>query len=159
MNVYVITMSDRCSRGEAEDRGGPAVAKAVEDAGWLVCGSEVLSDERDALSKRLRDLCDGKEAPDLIVTTGGTGIAPRDVTPEATRDVLDKELPGFAERMRREGEKSTPLALLSRAVCGARKKTLILNLPGSPKGAVESFESVRGLLPHASRILEGADHG
>ncbi len=159
MKTIVLTISDRCSRGEAEDRGGPAVADAVGNAGWTVLDNEILSDDPDALAARLRELCDGEKAPDLILTTGGTGLGPRDSTPEATRAVLEKELPGFAERMRREGEKATPLALLSRAVCGARGRSLIVNLPGSPKGAVESFESVRELLVHASAVLSGAGHG
>jgi len=159
MKTFVLTVSDRCSRGEAEDRGGPAVTQAVESAGWTVSGTEILSDDREALTARMISICDGDNAPDLLLTTGGTGLSPRDVTPEATRAVLEKELPGFSERMRREGEKATPLALLSRALCGSRKQCLIINLPGSPKGAVESFESIRELLKHASSVLAGAGHG
>jgi len=159
LKTVVLTISDRCSRGEVQDRGGPAVVQAVQGAGWSVIEVEILSDDPDVLSARLRALCDSDSAPDLVVTTGGTGLGPRDSTPEATRAVLDKELPGVSERMRREGEKSTPLALLSRAVCGARGRSLIINLPGSPKGAVESFEAVRDLLEHASAVLSGAGHG
>lgn len=159
MKVYILTVSDRCSRGEAEDRGGPAVAGAVEAAGWSVVGSEILPDDRPALAARLKALCRADAAPQVVLTTGGTGLGPRDITPEATRDALEKELPGFGERMRREGEKKTPLASLSRAVCGSAGKTLIVNLPGSPKGAVESFEAVRGLLEHAAAMLGGGDHG
>ncbi|PIP81528.1 MAG: molybdenum cofactor biosynthesis protein [Elusimicrobia bacterium CG_4_9_14_3_um_filter_62_55] len=159
MRVFVLTVSDRCSRGEAEDRGGPAVREAVQRAGWTVAGFETLPDDRFPLAERLRALCSSAQAPQLILTTGGTGLGPRDVTPEATRDVLEKELPGFSERMRREGEAHTPLAALSRAVSGSSGKTLIVNLPGSPKGAVESFQAVRALIEHASRILNGGNHG
>lgn len=159
MRTVVLTVSDRCFRGDAEDRGGPAVAEAVKKLGWSVVETAVLSDDAKALAERMRALCDGGDFPQLILTTGGTGLGPRDNTPEATRAVLEKELPGFGERMRREGERETPLALLSRAVCGSRGRTLICNLPGSPRGALQSFEAVRHLLEHASAVLSGAGHG
>ena len=116
----------------------------------------VVPDELRAVAGRVREWIDGAEPPDVVLSTGGTGLSPRDITPEATRTVLDRELPGFSERMRREGERFTPLAALSRAVCGSRKRTLIVNIPGSPKGAVESLDAVVELIPHALEVLSGS---
>lgn len=156
--VAVLTVSDRSARGERADAGGPAVAAAVVRLGWSVSGSAVVSDDRAEVAARLKAWCDAADAPDLVLTTGGTGFGPRDLAPEATRDVLEREAPGVAERVRRVTEAKTPMAALSRGVCGTRGRTLILNLPGSPKGAVESLEAAADLLGHAVHILRGGDH-
>ena len=148
----VVTVSDSCSRGERTDESGPAVAQALEKSQFQVVHREVVPDETIHIQDRLLLLA---EQVRLIVTTGGTGVAPRDVTPEATRVVCDRLLEGVAERMRSEGLKKTPFAALSRAVCGVRGSTLILNLPGNPKGAVESLQSVIELIPHALDLLGG----
>ncbi|MFH1726736.1 MAG: MogA/MoaB family molybdenum cofactor biosynthesis protein [Elusimicrobiota bacterium] len=158
VRIGVLTVSDGCASGERADRGGPAVAEAAARRGWEIAERAVLPDSAARIEHRLKQWCDRAEPLDAIFTTGGTGLGPRDVTPEATRAVLDKDLPGFAERMRREGEKATPRAALSRAVCGARRRTLICNLPGSPKGAVESFDAVAGLIEHALEMLRGGGH-
>lgn len=158
MRVAVLTVSDRSARGERADLGGPAVAAAAESRGWTVVDRAVLPDERAAVAARLCAWCDGAQPPDLVLTTGGTGFGPRDLTPEATRDAIEREAPGLAERMRREGERAAPTAALSRAVCGARRRTVIVNLPGSPKGAVSSLGSVADLLEHAVAMLAGGDH-
>jgi len=148
----VLTVSDSCARGERADLSGPAVAEALRERKFSIVGTEIVSDEQSAIQKAI--LYWAAEAR-LVVTTGGTGIAERDVTPEATRRVCERLLEGVAERMRSEGAKKTPLAALSRGVCGVRGKVLILNLPGSPSGAVESLESVVELLPHALQLLSG----
>jgi len=148
----VLTISDSCARGERTDLSGPAVAEALRKYKFSIVGTEIVSDEQSAIQKAI--LYWTHEAQ-LVVTTGGTGIAERDVTPEATRSVCERILEGVAERMRAEGARKTPFAALSRGVCGVRGKTLILNLPGSPSGAVESLESVIELLPHALQLLSG----
>ncbi|MBI3300354.1 MAG: MogA/MoaB family molybdenum cofactor biosynthesis protein [Elusimicrobia bacterium] len=158
IRAAVLTVSDRSARGERPDAGGPAVAEAAARLGWRVVSKAVVADDRSVIAGQLKAWCDGPEAPGLVLTTGGTGLGPRDVTPEATREVLEREAPGFSERMRREGERSTPLAALSRGVCGTRGSTLIVNLPGSPRGAVESLESVSGLIGHALAVMGGEDH-
>jgi molybdopterin adenylyltransferase len=149
--AVVLTISDSSFRGQREDRSGPAVRERLERAGWSVA-CEILPDERDRIAGRLLELAGTVEA---IVTTGGTGVAARDVTPEATRAVVEKEIPGLAERMRAEGMKKTPLAALSRSVAGTRAATLIVNLPGSPKGAVESLNAILDLMPHVADLLAG----
>jgi len=148
----VITVSDSCAQGERHDLSGPAVADVLRQNRFAVVGSEVVPDEVEAIKKALLYWVDEAR---LVVTTGGTGIAPRDVTPEATRAICERLLEGVAERMRFEGMKKTPLAALSRGVCGVRGKSLILNLPGSPRGAVESLAAVIELLPHALQLLSG----
>jgi molybdopterin adenylyltransferase len=148
----VLTVSDSSARGEREDKSGPAVAKLLAEKNFLVVSSEVVPDEHPLIRAALLRLADQAR---LVVTTGGTGIARRDVTPEATRAVCDRLLEGVAERMRSEGAKKTPFAALSRAVCGVRGQSVILNLPGSPKGAVESLAAVIDLLPHALQLLGG----
>ena len=148
----VVTVSDSCARGERVDRSGPAVIQALEKFPFDVIKQEVVPDEPIQIQDRLIRLAQDVR---LIVTTGGTGIAARDVTPEATVAVCERLLDGVAERMRSEGMKKTPFAALSRGVCGVLGKTLILNLPGSPTGSVESLEAVIELIPHALGLLGG----
>ena len=152
LTAAVITVSDSSSRGEREDLGGPAVAAALEKRGFRIVAREVVPDDESAIRDLLIHSCAQAR---FVVTTGGTGIARRDVTPEATREVCDRLLEGVAERMRSEGAKATKFASLSRAVCGVRGQSLILNLPGKPSGAVESLEAVIDLIPHALQLLSG----
>ena len=158
MRVIVVTVSDSASQGTKPDGSGPAVAARCRALGWDVVSSQTLPDNREAIESLLRSLADAGSA-DLILTTGGTGIGPRDTTPEATAAVCAKLLPGFAELMRAKGREFTPRAVMSRAVAGVRGQALIVNLPGSPKGAVESLDAVADLLPHACEVLRGAHHG
>ena len=148
----VLTVSDSCSRGEKKDLSGPVVAEALGRRNFHVVARSVVADERTAIQEKLIELC---RSARLVVTTGGTGIAPRDVTPEATVAVCERLVEGIAERMRSEGARKTRFAALSRAVCGVRGTSLILNLPGSPAGAVESLEAVIDLLPHALELIAG----
>lgn len=148
----VLTVSDSCARGERNDTSGPAVARALQQHHFVVIDTRVVADEHAAIQKAIVDLA---RKVRLVVTTGGTGISTRDVTPEATRSVCGRMLDGVAERMRREGEKKTPFAALSRGVCGVCGSSLVLNLPGSPTGAVESLQAVVDVLPHAIQILAG----
>ena len=157
ITVGILTISDRCSRGLREDGGGPALGKAAESLGWRVAEHAVVPDEKKEIQGILRDWCDTKKLQ-LILTTGGTGLGPRDVTPEATREVLDREVEGISDLMRREGMKHTPRAALSRAVAGVRGASLILNLPGSPRGAEESLRAVSGIIPHALSMMKGEGH-
>jgi molybdopterin adenylyltransferase len=152
LSAAVVTISDSSSRGEREDLSGPAVASLLEQRNFLVVAREIVPDEEGAIRGVLVRLC---EKARLVVTTGGTGVSERDVTPEATIAVCYRLLPGIAERMRIEGTRKTKFAALSRAVCGTRGRSLILNLPGSPKGAVESLEAVVDLMPHALQLLGG----
>jgi molybdopterin adenylyltransferase len=152
LSAAVITVSDSCTRGERTDISGPAVVEVLKKHNFVIVGTATVPDEQTAIQQTLLSWIDRAR---LVVTTGGTGIAPRDVTPEATRAICERLLEGVAERMRAEGTKKAPLAALSRAVCGVRGKALILNLPGSPAGAVQSLESVIDLLPHALQLLSG----
>ena len=152
VTAAVVTVSDSCSRGEKVDLSGPAVVEALERRGFRIEGRALVADERGLIQEKLIELC---ATVRLVVTTGGTGIAPRDVTPEATRDVCERLIEGIAEQMRAEGMRKTRFAALSRAVCGVRGTSLILNLPGSPSGAVESLKAVIDLLPHALELIAG----
>ena len=157
IQVGILTVSDRSARGERADASGPALAQAVADRlpGAAVTVTGIVPDDRAAISSTLIDWSDRLQI-DLILTTGGTGFAPRDVTPEATRAVLHREAPGLAEAMRAESLLITPHAMLSRAVTGIRGRTLIVNLPGSPKGAVENLGIILPILPHAIELLQEA---
>lgn len=157
MRVAVLTISDSVAQRKREDASGPAVIAFCRGSNWELVSTLVLPDERQKIEENLRELADSGKL-DLILTTGGTGIGPRDTTPEATQAVADRVIPGIAEEMRRKGLEKTATAVLSRAVAAARGKTLIVNLPGSPKGATESLEAVAHLFPHAVRVLHGARH-
>jgi molybdopterin adenylyltransferase len=150
----ILVLSDAGSEGRRKDLSGPAVREMLEAHGWLVLVCEILPDDADQLRRRLESWTDADDC-DAVFTTGGTGLAPRDITPEATRAVVEREVPGLAEMMRTEGMKKTRLAALSRGVVGVRKGKLIVNLPGSVRGARESLESVIGVLPHAIDIVQG----
>lgn len=153
--ALVLTVSDRSWRGEREDLGGPAVASFLQGNGFSVVRSEVVPDDRPAIVRALRQgIAD--DIP-LIVTTGGTGFSLRDVTPEATLDVLERRADGLAEHMRRQSQEKTRFALLSRSVCGTAGRTLVVNLPGSPTGACESLESILAVIPHALKLLRSDD--
>jgi molybdopterin adenylyltransferase len=150
--AVVLTVSDSASRGEREDKSGPAVVAELEKLGCLIAATEIISDDTELISARLREYAD-KGGVNLICTTGGTGFSPRDNTPEATRSVIEREAPGLAELMRLKSLDATPLAPLSRAVCGIRGSTLIINLPGSVRGAVQNFTAIRSTIPHAIGLL------
>jgi len=162
IRVGVLTVSDRSSRGERADASGPLVRQmAQRQQGWTVEREAVVPDELDAIQTILVDWVDAAHL-DLILTTGGTGFAPRDVTPEATRAVIEREAPGLAEAMRADSLRKTLHAMLSRAVCGIRRHTLIVNLPGSPKAARENLETILPALPHAIALLQessGSERG
>lgn len=152
LTAAVLTVSDSSARGERADLSGPAVSAVLKQRQFAVIAAEIVSDDQSAIQDAIVRLAAKVR---LVVTTGGTGIAERDVTPEATRAVCGRLLEGVAERMRYEGAKKTAFAALSRGVCGIRGRSVILNLPGSPKGAVESLESVIDVLPHALQLLSG----
>ena len=157
MRVAVLTISDTVSRNEREDLSGPAVVAFCRGLQWEIVTTAQVSDDLERIQKQLCELADSGRL-DLILTTGGTGISPRDNAPEATQAIADRVIPGIAEEMRRKGLEKTPTAVLSRAVAVSRGKALILNLPGSPKGATESLEAIAHLLPHAVHVLHGARH-
>jgi molybdopterin adenylyltransferase len=153
LRIGILTVSDRSAQGARPDTSGPALAELITAQGWTVGRTAVLADELAAIQKTLADWTDTGEL-DIILTTGGTGFAGRDVTPEATLAVIDRQAPGLAEAMRQDSLKVTPHAMLSRAVAGIRGKVLIINLPGSPKGAVENLRVVIPVLPHAVELLQ-----
>lgn len=150
--AFVLTVSDRCFAGTQTDLSGPAVERLLIEAGAQVVEVRIVPDERSVIADALRE---GAARAALVVTTGGTGLSPRDVTPEATLDVCERLVPGLAELMRQEGARQTPYAVLSRGVCGICGNALVLNLPGSPAGAESSLRAVLHLLPHALDLLAG----
>lgn len=152
VRVGILTISDRSARGQRSDVSGPDLAAVVHAQGWVVQKIDIIPDERDVIEKILVTWADQGEV-DVILTTGGTGFSPRDVTPEATQAVIERQTPGLAEAMRHASLSVTPHAMLSRATAGIRKRTLIVNLPGSPKGAVENLQVVLPVLPHAVQLL------
>lgn len=154
ISVAILTISDSSHQGSRQDKSGPALREIAESREWQVACTEIIPDERTLISRRLKELAESGEYA-VILTTGGTGVAPRDVTPDATRDIMDREIPGLGELMRMEGLKHTPLAVLSRSMGSTLAGTLIVNLPGSPKGAVESLNAIVNLIPHIVDLLHG----
>ncbi len=148
----ILTVSDRSARGERPDASGPALAQEIQALGWVLARSQIVPDDLDAIRDLLRAWCLAGDV-DVILTTGGTGFAPRDVTPEATQAVIERQTPGLAEAMRSASLRITPHAMLSRAVAGIARRTLIVNLPGSPKGALENLQAIAAVLPHAVQLL------
>ncbi len=153
-NVGILTISDAGSRGERLDTSGEAIGQIMAQHGLRVALRDIVPDERELVSGRLREWCDGGEV-DLVLTTGGTGLGPRDVTPEATRAVIELEIPGMAEAMRVQTLDKTPMAMLSRSVAGVRSGCLIVNLPGSPAGVRETLEVAMAAIPHALEMIKG----
>jgi molybdopterin adenylyltransferase len=153
LRAKILVLSDASSRGERPDLSGPAVRQLLVASGWHVAAIEILPDDLNTIRQRLEALTDADDS-DAVFTAGGTGVGPRDVTPEATRAVIEKEIPGLPEVMRAEGIKKTRRAALSRGVVGVRKGKLIVNLPGSPRGAHESLESILDLLPHVVDLIQ-----
>jgi molybdopterin adenylyltransferase len=156
INAAVITISDKGSRGEREDKSGPEIISMLESMGMTILHTKIIPDEVELIKEALIEYSDMQNI-DLILTTGGTGVSPRDVTPDATRQVIEKEIPGMAEAMRRESGKITPHAMISRAMAGIRRDSLIINLPGSPKGVRENLAVILPALPHALEKIKGDD--
>lgn len=154
LRAKILILSDGCAHGRREDRSGPALQEILEARGWKIVAREILPDEADQIQRRLEAWTDGEDC-DAVFTSGGTGLGPRDVTPEATRAVIEREIPGLAELMRAQGLKKTMRAALSRGVAGVLKGKLIINLPGSVRGALESLEAIVELLPHAVDLIQG----
>ncbi len=150
----VVTVSDRGSRGEREDMSGPEIARILESVGIEIVARRIIPDEKEVIRQTLAEFC-AEDSIDLVLTTGGTGVTPRDVTPDATRDIIEREIPGMAEEMRRQSGLVTPHAMISRAIAGIRNQTLIINLPGSPRGARENLHSVLPALNHAIEKIQG----
>jgi molybdopterin adenylyltransferase len=159
IRVAVVTVSDSAVAGTREDRSGPALRDRTAALGWTISATELVPDEPEQIASVLVRLANSGDVS-VILTTGGTGVALRDITPEATRTVIQREIPGLGELMRSEGLKFTPTAVLSRGLAGVRGQTLIVNLPGSPKGAIESLDAIAKLIPHIVDLLEGrTSHG
>ena len=154
IRVGILTISDRCSKGEREDKSGDVIRKIMSQFGTRVVDYAIIPDNKEKIVGKLTEWSD-EGGVDLIITTGGTGLAPRDVTPEATQDVIDRIVPGFSEAIRAKGIKKTPHAMLSREVSGVRGETLIVNLPGSPKAVRESLPVILPALPHAIEVIKG----
>jgi molybdopterin adenylyltransferase len=154
MKVAILTASDKGARGEREDRSAQVITEMVAAIGGEVVAYDVVPDEQETLAAKMKEYADQK-CVDLILTTGGTGLAPRDLTPEATLDVVDRVIPGISEAMRMKGLEKTPHAMLSRSVAGSRGQTLIINLPGSPRAVRENLDVVLPAIPHALEILQG----
>jgi molybdopterin adenylyltransferase len=154
ITAAVLTISDSCSAGTREDVSGPALRARCEELGWTVASHAVIPDDYAAITQLLHEWADSEDVK-LVLTTGGTGPAPRDITPEATRAVIERELPGLAELIRAEGRKRTKYSALSRGLAGSRGQTLIVNLPGSPRGAIESLDTIADLVPHILDLLAG----
>ena len=157
INAVVITVSDACAAGEREDASGAALVGLLQEVGAQIVAREVVNDDLEPLTELLRAYAERADV-NLIVTTGGTGLSPRDNTPEATRAVIERAAPGFAEAMRAETSRQTPTAMLSRGVCGVRAGTLIINLPGAPKAVRECFAVIRPVIGHAITLLAGRTH-
>ena len=155
LRAAVLTISDSVFQGKRRDGSGPAVVELLQQNGWTVVHTRVIADDIAVIAATLRELC--SQNVEAILTTGGTGVAPRDVTPEATRKVITREIPGIGEQMRREGAKTTATAALSRGTAGISGHSLIVNLPGSPQGAVESLKAVLPLLPHVVELITGGN--
>ena len=158
IKAVVITVSDACSRGERQDESGESLAQLLKDIGADIVATKIVSDDLVPLTETLREFADLPDV-NLIITTGGTGFSPRDNTPEATLKIIEREAPGLAEAMRMETLKHTPMAMISRGVCGIRSGTLVINLPGSPKGVRESFAVIPPVLKHAIALLVGSSDG
>lgn len=159
IRVAIVTISDSVVAGTRQDLSGAVLRERVEALGWQVAAQETVPDEVDGIAAVLKKLADSAQVS-LILTTGGTGVSPRDVTPEAARSVIEREIPGLGELMRAEGSKVTPFAALSRSMAGTRGTALIVNLPGSPKGAAESLDAISKLIPHIVDLMQGrTSHG
>ena len=154
INAVVITASDACASGAREDTSGTTLAQLLTDLGAEIVATKILSDDLDPIAQALMDFA-GRDDVNLIITTGGTGLGPRDNTPEATKRVIERDVPGIAEAIRAESLAATPMAMISRGVCGVRSGTLIVNLPGSPKAVKETFAVIAPVLPHALDLLAG----
>jgi len=154
ITVAILTLSDKGSKGKRKDKSGPLIEKIIKRIGGKIASYDILPDEKSLIKKKMLSLCN---KVDLILTTGGTGLSPRDVTPEATLEVIKREIPGIPEAMRYKGLKKTPHAMISRAVAGVRGKTLIINLPGSPRAVEENLEVVLPALPHVIEKIKGSE--